>query len=1550
MKTYTNLQNNSLKTLKPIRNSLLLTLFFLISFASNSIGEKISNDSDESSPMIDPVAICQNFSTFLDYSGTKAISPFNVNGGSFDPDGNIIDFSLDKDFFTCDDLGENLVTLTVEDNDGNTATCTATVTISWPSQTLACFSQVNLSLGMDGTGILEPEDVLAGTFFDPCDLFTVTPSFFTCDDIGTHSVIVDDGAGNSCWLTVLVEDKIPPTFIYPEDITLQCGGATDPSVTGEPVIIDNCANFGISYNDQIFNLIGDNIKILREWSIIDWITGDIETYIQVIQTEDNQAPTAICVSNLNVSLDQFGMVTLAPEAVDAGSFDDCGDVTLAVSPSSFDCSYIGDTVVVTLTVTDESGNTNLCWSTVVIEDKQGPTAVCNAEVTVLLGADGTASISPDVIDAGSYDNCGPLTYELSDSTFDCSNIGDTLIIFLTVTDGSGNTNQCWTEITVESDGISVDDIYWPEDIILACNADTDPSVTGEPQVLDNCGNFGISYQDDIFELDGNNIKILREWTVIDWITGEIFVYIQIIKTEDNQAPVAICAANLNIALDQFGMATLTPEAVDEGSYDDCGDVTLAVSPSSFDCSHIGDTIVVILTVTDESGNTNQCWTEVMVEDKQGPTAVCNAVVNVSLGADGTATITPDVIDAGSYDNCGPVNLSIDQSTFDCADILNDSLIVILTVTDQSGNTNQCWTQIVVEDKLAPTVTCPPDLTLDCSLAGDLDPELTGYPTVVDNCDLIGYAYEDQYLPLAGASFKVLRTWTVVDWFSGSVQECIQVINVLDITPPELICVSSLVASLDFTGNLTLYPDDFVQSVSDDCDSVSFSIPEYYFDCSAIGDSTVIITALDGSGNSSQCLVDITIEDKTSPIAICEAQVNVSLGADGTATITPDVIDAGSYDECGPVTLAIDQSTFDCGDILNDSLIVILTVTDQSGNTNQCWTQIVVEDKLAPTVTCPPDITLECSLAGDLNPDLTGYPTVVDNCDQIGIAYEDDLLPLEGSNYKVLRTWTVVDWYSGSIQECSQVISVFDLTPPEMMCINALSATLDANNELTLFPADFDLGTTDACGDITLTIDQSEFDCSDVGATIITLTATDENGNFSECMIDLMIFGMDADEDGFSLCDNDCNDNDASIFPGAPEVCGDNIDNNCNGDVDENCICASYGESTQYEWIESISVNATTSATGDDGGYGDYTGTTLEMNYGNNSVQLVPGFSGAKYREYWSIWIDFNHNGLFDANEEVLNENSKNTINGNISIPVSALAGPATMRIAMKYNSYSDPCEIFPEGEVEDYTVNINAPLYCLSGGESTQYEWIKKVRLKSINNQSGNDNGYADFTNLSTNLNPGQSKNIKLKPGFSGNSYVENWRVWVDWNEDGDFDDAGELEVEVSSSGNITDQITVPNNATSGDKVMRVSMKYGGYADPCEVFTYGEVEDYTIFVTGPDPLVSNNTSMDLISSANTQSQIITDDVIDKRSFDTQLKLRLYPNPTTNFINIELNSTNNVERKITIYNQVGQVVYQTTIDQDNHLIDVTGSKFTNGMYIVLLQQGEQVISKKIIITK
>ncbi|MEM7101565.1 MAG: GEVED domain-containing protein [Bacteroidota bacterium] len=140
------------------------------------------------------------------------------------------------------------------------------------------------------------------------------------------------------------------------------------------------------------------------------------------------------------------------------------------------------------------------------------------------------------------------------------------------------------------------------------------------------------------------------------------------------------------------------------------------------------------------------------------------------------------------------------------------------------------------------------------------------------------------------------------------------------------------------------------------------------------------------------------------------------------------------------------------------------------------------------------------------------------------------------------------------------------------------------------------------------------------------------------------------------------------------------------------------------------------------------------------------------------------------------------------------------------------------------------PEYCDSAGDDTSFEWIETVQFGSINNNSGDNGGYADFTAQGTVVSPGQSYAITLTPGFDDQTYDEYWRVWIDFNIDEDFDDANELVFEDNGNAAVSGTITIPVGATTGTTRMRVSMKYDENPTQCEEFQYGEVEDYSIVI------------------------------------------------------------------------------------------------------------------------
>lgn len=139
--------------------------------------------------------------------------------------------------------------------------------------------------------------------------------------------------------------------------------------------------------------------------------------------------------------------------------------------------------------------------------------------------------------------------------------------------------------------------------------------------------------------------------------------------------------------------------------------------------------------------------------------------------------------------------------------------------------------------------------------------------------------------------------------------------------------------------------------------------------------------------------------------------------------------------------------------------------------------------------------------------------------------------------------------------------------------------------------------------------------------------------------------------------------------------------------------------------------------------------------------------------------------------------------------------------------------------------------YCTSNGNSVADEYISRVQLGTINNATGaTAGGYADYTSISTDLTVGTTESITITPTWTGTLYNEGYAVWIDYNKNGVFTDAGEqvFSNAASQTNPVSGSFTVPASAALGNTRMRVSMKYNGIPTACEAFNYGEVEDYTV--------------------------------------------------------------------------------------------------------------------------
>jgi len=157
-----------------------------------------------------------------------------------------------------------------------------------------------------------------------------------------------------------------------------------------------------------------------------------------------------------------------------------------------------------------------------------------------------------------------------------------------------------------------------------------------------------------------------------------------------------------------------------------------------------------------------------------------------------------------------------------------------------------------------------------------------------------------------------------------------------------------------------------------------------------------------------------------------------------------------------------------------------------------------------------------------------------------------------------------------------------------------------------------------------------------------------------------------------------------------------------------------------------------------------------------------------------------------------------------------------------------------------FTISANANNYC-SWQANSQFEWIEHLSLGTISHSSGNNNGYADFTTISTDLALGASYPLTIVPGFAEHSSNEKYAVYIDYNQDGDFDDAYELALFVNEASSDTLRTLLPISpvATMGTTTLRVISYWSDYysltMDACGSYPYGEAEDYRVNLVASTP-------------------------------------------------------------------------------------------------------------------
>ncbi|MBI5914969.1 MAG: HYR domain-containing protein [Bacteroidetes bacterium] len=438
-----------------------------------------------------------------------------------------------------------------------------------------------------------------------------------------------------------------------------------------------------------------------------------------------------------------------------------------------------------------------------------------------------------------------------------------------------------------------------------------------------------------------------------------------VKVKDEKKPVALCENSVQANLLDDGTTLIFAETFDNGSYDNCGiehyEVSWGAQPFdtyvSFECANIGQSIPVTLRVVDAGGLSSTCTSTAIVKDLIKPEILCPAPETISCGQNYNNPAMTGLPFA--TDNCTvtATNYSNQINLNSCG---NGTVLRTWTATDQSGNSASCQQMLTVADNTPITVTFPDDiLTYECE--PDTDLSATGEPVVTGkDCEQLQITHTDYYFYTAQpACFKVIRNWAVIDWCAYQPNdpdgvgfwEKTQVIEVRDSVAPVLICPENFTADIEVNACQTfvLMPVPIVEDCSDQV-AITNSSPFANNSIGAAsgvfpkGTHTVTYTAADGCGNTSSCTMQVTVVDAQAPNPICNNGVSVTIQQFGSVTVTPAMINYGSSDNCTPVqnlVLQVSPNTFDCQSL--GSKTVMLTVTDEAGNSAFCQTTVVVQD-------------------------------------------------------------------------------------------------------------------------------------------------------------------------------------------------------------------------------------------------------------------------------------------------------------------------------------------------------------------------------------------------------------------------------------------------------------------------------------------------------------------------------------------------------------------------------------------------------------------------------
>ena len=1018
------------------------------------------------------------------------------------------------------------------------ASHTATVTAAGSTTILA--STLGSATGGGTIYVLESSGVLSTSVDVGCaDWPLVTITLVESTTTGISGQV-----GASCTIDVTIDDDDAPTANC-ANITVNIEAVITPSDIDDPTNMsgDGCSDFVLSLSGT--GVVDNEYEVL----CADEQAGSFSLTLTVEDNNGNSGNTATCTSTVTVQ--DMTTITATCEDIthklsegnglDPEDFvtlnDDCF-ASQFLSPNSVSCSDVGTPVSVTYTVTDnDGGGSSSCTALITVEDDVPPSdPTCwGSPLTVYFDGSGNASINASqIVDniAGLTDNCtapGDLEIVLSQSTFLCNDAG-TITITAHVEDAAGNMsmNNCTRDINLVDNQSPTAVCYTTEVITVILDATgkgTLDVATVDDGSTDNCqANLSLSKNMfDCGDVTAENATFPVTLTVTDNAGNSSASCTVGIKVKDDLGPTVTCVDDYSVTLGTGNTLSIAVSDIEVSSNDACGIASRELNTYSLDCDNLGG-FDVILTVTDNKGNPSDCTTKItLLENMSGLNAVCYTGLAVDLATSNSLTMADVFNESASSGACGMMATSLTPNTFSCTDVANSPITVTLGITDNTGATAVCMTDVSVSNTGVPSANCQ-DITvnLDAGVytmtASEIDNMSTPSASSSAGCD-ISLSADITDFDCSNVGSPVSVTLTVTE-DSGS-SSCVAVVTVKDATAPIAECKQDITVNLAEANALLAV--DINNGSADECSGVTLSIPTPTFDCTDLGTATITLTATDASMNPGTCTATLMIVDEVAPTATCQdltLNIEADSGSAVDTTLLTSLIDNGSSDDCtvtGDLVFEfIDGSgmvtthTYVCAD-QGSTDQVILRVTDEAGLSSSCTANVAIVDAMDPTLTCKMGtVTITLDAAGTYTlSELDVLDAHSDNCSVSSFSFSPATFSCHDlsspSTPTISVTATGVD-PAGNSGDCTTLVEVVDGMAPVVTCADLPNVEVGT----TITPANLVATIQENCTSYVASFDSAgtitsiDYDCDDTGTHSVTAFFTDPSGNQSSCTQDVTI--------------------------------------------------------------------------------------------------------------------------------------------------------------------------------------------------------------------------------------------------------------------------------------------------------------------------------------------------------------------------------------------------------------------------------------------------------------